>query len=993
MIRWLESNGYNVSYAAGVDTDRRGVAGLTSHKTFMSVGHDEYWSGGQRTNIEAARAAGVNLAFFSGNEMFWKTRWENSIDGSNTPYRTLVCYKETHANAKIDPQDPPTWTGTWRDPRFSPPADGGRPENAVSGQIFTVNAFRADPIVVSAAEGRQRFWRNTGIDQLADGLFAQLPAGVLGDEWDEQLDNGYRPSGLLQLSTTAINPVNAYLQDYGSTYAPGAATHHLSLYRHSSGALVFGAGTIRWMWGLDSHHDNNSNSLVVTPDVRMQQATANILADMGATPATLQPGLVMPIASTDLIAPVSSFITPSAITVPAWGPMTVFGFTTDAGGGIPAGVELSLDGGNTWHPISGRSNWGASLTTGGPGTMNIKSRAVDDSAWLETPGPGITVNVTTNSTRCTLWPPEATPANPDVVDPSPEELGVRFTTDVSGWITALRFYKSPANTGPHIGNLWTNTGTLLATVTFANETASGWQEMKLPTPIPVSAGTKYVASYHMSAGHFGEDTNYFASTGVNRIPLHAPASVTGEPNGLYIYGASAFPTNSYLGGSNYWIDVVYTASLSPDTTPPLVTSLSPAFGASGADPSVTVSAQFNEDLTSSTVNSSSFLLHDPQNNLVPATVTYDSPSHIARLQPATALSKPGLYTATVKGGPTGFADLAGNRLTIDTNWSFTTGECTLFPPGSVPAVADVVNPNPEELGVRFKSDSDGWITALRFYKSVSNVGTHVGNLWSNTGNLLATVTFNNETAFGWQEALLPSPVSITANTKYVASYHMANGHYAEDMNYFGTQGLDRGPLHAPMTTQAEANGLYVYGPSAFPTNSYLTGSNYWVDVVYTSSNQLAAPQINPSAGTYPTALPVTLTSSVPAAQIYYTTDGSAPTTSSTKYTAPFRYREHDHCKGHHRCQRMDYEPRRDRRLHHCHRRAELQSTSRNLLHGAISQSYRGHAGRIGLLHDQRRHADNFIHAVLHTDYGFGKRYYQSNHRRGWQEQFNIECDV
>ena len=100
----------------------------------MSVGHDEYWSGGQRANVTAARDAGVHLAFFSGNEIFWKTRWEPSIDGSNTANRTLVCYKETHANAKIDPS--PEWTGTWRDPRFSPPADGGRPENELSGTIF-----------------------------------------------------------------------------------------------------------------------------------------------------------------------------------------------------------------------------------------------------------------------------------------------------------------------------------------------------------------------------------------------------------------------------------------------------------------------------------------------------------------------------------------------------------------------------------------------------------------------------------------------------------------------------------------------------------------------------------------------------------------------------------------------------------------------------------------------------------------------------------------
>ena len=89
MVRWLEANGYDVSYFTGVDSDRAGAL-IRNHKVFLSVGHDEYWSGGQRANVEAARNAGVHLAFFSGNEVFWKTRWENSIDGSNTAYRTLV---------------------------------------------------------------------------------------------------------------------------------------------------------------------------------------------------------------------------------------------------------------------------------------------------------------------------------------------------------------------------------------------------------------------------------------------------------------------------------------------------------------------------------------------------------------------------------------------------------------------------------------------------------------------------------------------------------------------------------------------------------------------------------------------------------------------------------------------------------------------------------------------------------------------------------------
>ena len=125
LIRFVEANGYDVSYTSESNVDANGAL-LKNHKLFISSAHDEYWSEGMRDNVEAARDAGVNLAFFSGNEVFWKTRWAASSDGSNTPYRTLISYKETHFDSPMDPQDPPTWTGTWVDPRFSPPADGGR---------------------------------------------------------------------------------------------------------------------------------------------------------------------------------------------------------------------------------------------------------------------------------------------------------------------------------------------------------------------------------------------------------------------------------------------------------------------------------------------------------------------------------------------------------------------------------------------------------------------------------------------------------------------------------------------------------------------------------------------------------------------------------------------------------------------------------------------------------------------------------------------------
>ena len=163
--------------------------------------------------MEAARNAGVHLAFFSGNEVFWKTRWENSTDGSATPHRTLVCYKETHADAEIDPS--PEWTGTWRDPRFSPPADGGRPENALTGTLFKVNGYESRSIVVPQAEGRMRFWRNTSAAALAlptDKL--TLPLGTLGYEWDHSPNDGFRPAGLIHLSNATYN-VPAELKDFG----------------------------------------------------------------------------------------------------------------------------------------------------------------------------------------------------------------------------------------------------------------------------------------------------------------------------------------------------------------------------------------------------------------------------------------------------------------------------------------------------------------------------------------------------------------------------------------------------------------------------------------------------------------------------------------------------------------------------------------------------------------------------------------------------------
>jgi hypothetical protein len=107
MVGFLEKEGYDVSYTADVDTHERGNL-LTTHKGFLSIGHNEYWSKEMRDNVTAARDAGVGLGFFSANSMYWQIRYEPSpITG--VADRTIVGYKETANQADPDASDPATY--------------------------------------------------------------------------------------------------------------------------------------------------------------------------------------------------------------------------------------------------------------------------------------------------------------------------------------------------------------------------------------------------------------------------------------------------------------------------------------------------------------------------------------------------------------------------------------------------------------------------------------------------------------------------------------------------------------------------------------------------------------------------------------------------------------------------------------------------------------------------------------------------------------------
>ena len=160
--------------------------------------------------------------------------------------------------------------------------------------------------------------------------------------------------------------------------------------------------------------------------------------------------------------------------------------------------------------------------------------------------------------------------------------------------------------------------------------------------------------------------------------------------------------------------------------------------------------------------------------------------------------------------------------------------CSIFEHDDAPSASNITDNAPLELGVRFRAAVDGHVTALRFYKGASNLGTHTGHVWSNAGELLAEAEFVSETESGWQEVTFATPVSVQAGTTYVASYHTP-AYYADDPGYF-SQAVDSGPLHMFANGEDGPNGLYVYTSTpALPTDSY-EGSNYWVDVVFTPND-------------------------------------------------------------------------------------------------------------------------------------------------------------
>ncbi len=399
------------------------------------------------------------------------------------------------------------------------------------------------------------------------------------------------------------------------------------------------------------------------------------------------------------------------------------------------------------------------------------------------------------------------------------ELGMEFTSAKAGQLNAIRYYKSPSETGSHIGRIWSNTGTLLGSVTFTNETASGWQQQALTTPLNITANTTYVVS--VNANSYFTVTGNGLGTTITNGDLSAVADGS---NGIFNTTPGAFPTFSNTN-NNYFRDVVFT----PTTQPPgnqlgtialsgtatqnqtLTANVADADGLTG----VTINYKWQQsndngttwiDITGAT-NQTLTLGQAQTNNRVRATATYTDTLGNAEnvLSPATSV---------ISGSTILLESVFSNQVPGNINQSDGTGSAGDY-----------------ELGMEFTSAKAGQLNAIRYYKSPSETGSHIGRIWSNTGTLLGSVTFTNETASGWQQQALTTPLNITANTTYVVSVN-ANSYFAVTGNGLGTT-ITNGNLSA---VADGSNGIFNTTPGAFPTFSN-TNNNYFRDVVFTPTTQ------------------------------------------------------------------------------------------------------------------------------------------------------------
>jgi YD repeat-containing protein len=562
LLAWLEKQGYDVAYTDDIQVATHPEE-LLNHEIDVISGHSEYWTEQEFKAFKAARDAGVNIASFSANTAYWKVRYE---DGN----RTLVCYKTVEGggstgSGSISENDwgpdgikgtaddalgldgkagtaddnPQNSTTTFRD-NGAPPGDpgappGGRvgpdmPENQLFGVMYVGDNDSHDfPITVPPGNANEEFaanriWRNTGISENSS---TNIGTSLVGWEWDAIPTQAQylsrEPSGVKSVYATNVQTVNtnSWLLDEGrlrnNEPPPGQPpTVGGAEYTAPSGAEVFASGSMEWSRGLSSE-----------PDPRIQQATYNILSDMGVQPNTPEEELNLDPAGSNR-APNGGF------TISQNPAKTATAITFDASAshdpdGTIAKYEWDLDGNGTFETNSG-TNPKVSHSYSAEGEYTVRLRVTDNGGATDTAVRTLTIiNNLPPTASFTANPPVIVKGGEITFDGSgssdPDGTIAKYEWDFDGNGT----YETNGGSNPVIGHIYTTPGSYTVGLRV---TDNGGKTATTTRPVSVNSGevSEYSKSVLATSGlvHYwrmGElsGTSFADSAG------SSPATTSGEP--------------------------------------------------------------------------------------------------------------------------------------------------------------------------------------------------------------------------------------------------------------------------------------------------------------------------------------------------------------------------------------------------------------------------------------------------------------------------------
>ena len=471
------------------------------------------------------------------------------------------------------------------------------------------------PITVSAAEGKARLWRNTSLATLASGSSAQLAPHTVGYESDEDLDNGFRPEGLIRLSTTT-GPVDQYLQDFGNTsetrhhhpqhdHVPRSQRGPRLLGRHRPVDVGPGRGPRRRRRPRRSADAAGANQ----PVGGHGSPTGHPGHGAGGGDSQQRHGRAHRDRS-----------------LPGRGRHHSARHQRH---GVRNGKRHRRHRGRSrslhrrrqhWHPAQGKQSWSYTYIQKGLATASIKVRAVDDSANIGTP---VTRNLQLTGPYTVFG--QQVPAVPDSQDGG----GLRARHDHQAQRGRLHHrgallqehcqYRNPhrfavefhrptaGDRHVHLGN-----GVRVAEGPFSQ-------------PVAVTAGQKYTVSYTAPNGHYASKDYQWASFGFTDPPLTVSGGFGSQPAGVY-GSPGSFPENSFANG-NYFVDAVFDTV---DNTPLTASGQWPLDGSSSVPQTTTVGAVFSKPVTASSAQ----LTVTAHGTAVAGTTGYDSTTRKVTFTPA-----------------------------------------------------------------------------------------------------------------------------------------------------------------------------------------------------------------------------------------------------------------------------------------------------------------------------------------------------------------------